>query len=359
MTTRICLNMIVKNEAHVIRRCLDSVKPFIDRWVIVDTGSTDGTQDIIRSHMAGIAGQLHERPWKSFGHNRTEALQLARDQADYLLFIDADEALRAPEGFTWPELSADAYYLHAEFAGMVYSRGSVISTRLDWKWVGVLHEYLESTPPATFTQLEWPRIVIAHDGARARDPKTYEKDAALLEAALREDPDNLRNIFYLAQSYRDAGLVERARQTYARRAAMGGWDEEVWYSLYQVGRLVERMKAPAGEVQAAYLAAFRYRPQRAEPLCDLARYHRERDEHALAWLFARTAAAIPRPKDILFVDDDVYRWRALDELAVAAWWAGQRDESRDAMARLIAAPDIPPDHRARIEANLLFYDGSG
>ena len=58
----LCLNMIVKNESHVIRRCLDSVRPFIDSWVIVDTGSTDGTEDIIREHLKDIPGQLHERP---------------------------------------------------------------------------------------------------------------------------------------------------------------------------------------------------------------------------------------------------------------------------------------------------------
>ena len=40
MPTSLCLNMIVKNEAHVIRRCLDSVRPFVSHWVIVDTGST-------------------------------------------------------------------------------------------------------------------------------------------------------------------------------------------------------------------------------------------------------------------------------------------------------------------------------
>src|ERR1700722_1540445 len=58
----ICLNMIVKNESKVIRRCLQSVLPFIDTWVIVDTGSNDGTQKIIKDFMLEhqIPGELHE-----------------------------------------------------------------------------------------------------------------------------------------------------------------------------------------------------------------------------------------------------------------------------------------------------------
>jgi glycosyltransferase involved in cell wall biosynthesis len=65
-----CLNMIVKNEARVIRRCLDSARPIIDFWVIVDTGSTDGTQEAIRRHLDGLPGELIERPWVDFAHNR-------------------------------------------------------------------------------------------------------------------------------------------------------------------------------------------------------------------------------------------------------------------------------------------------
>jgi glycosyltransferase involved in cell wall biosynthesis len=69
----ICLNMIVKNEAPVIGRCLASVRPLIDQWVIVDTGSTDGTQALIREALADLPGVLIERPWVDFAHNRNEA----------------------------------------------------------------------------------------------------------------------------------------------------------------------------------------------------------------------------------------------------------------------------------------------
>ena len=77
----------------VIRRCLASVRPWIDAWAIVDTGSTDGTQDLVREALAGIPGELFERPWVDFGHNRSEAIALAERRSDYLLFLDADEEL--------------------------------------------------------------------------------------------------------------------------------------------------------------------------------------------------------------------------------------------------------------------------
>src|SRR6185437_6058415 len=87
--------MIVRNEAHIITETLDAVAPYIDTWVIVDTGSADGTQDLIRTHMAhlGIPGELHERPWRDFGYNRTEALALARGHGDYIFVMDADDTI--------------------------------------------------------------------------------------------------------------------------------------------------------------------------------------------------------------------------------------------------------------------------
>ena len=76
--------MIVKNEKDVIVRCLESVKPVIDYWVIVDTGSTDGTQKIIKKELKDIPGELYERPWKNFGENRSEAFNLAKGKGDFI-----------------------------------------------------------------------------------------------------------------------------------------------------------------------------------------------------------------------------------------------------------------------------------
>src|SRR5215213_7941349 len=118
----ICLNMIVRNEATVIRRCLDSVRPLIDSWVIVDTGSTDGTQSIIREHLRDLPGELFERPWVDFGHNRNEALELGRGRAEYLFFIDADEVLVLHDRFELPRLTHGGYECQMRLGPVTYSR---------------------------------------------------------------------------------------------------------------------------------------------------------------------------------------------------------------------------------------------
>ena len=80
--------MIVKNEAAVICRCLASVREVINYWVICDTGSTDGTPEVLREALKGIPGELHETSWVDFAWNRTQAIRQARGKADYHLMLD-------------------------------------------------------------------------------------------------------------------------------------------------------------------------------------------------------------------------------------------------------------------------------
>jgi hypothetical protein len=352
---RICLSMIVKNEAPVIARCLASVRPFIARWVVVDTGSTDGTQELVRAALAGMPGELHERPWRDFAHNRNEALALARDHGDYILFIDADETLAIPAGFRWPVLDGDGYMFRCSMDGWDYWRNSLVAAQHPWRWEGVLHEYLASNTARAWRTLDGPRIEVAHDGARGRDPQTYARDIEVLTRAVQDEPGNARYAFYLAQSLRDASRLDEALHWYRRRSTMGGWDEEAWFALFQVAVLLERQQAAASEVSEAYLRAYAARPRRAEPLCELARYLRLRGEHALAHVYALRAAAMPQPPDLLFVDSSVYRWRALDEVAANAYYAGALGDGKAAMDRLFAQESFPPAERARLEANRAFY----
>src|SRR5262249_261782 len=229
----VCLNMIVKNEAPVIARCLASVRPIIDYWGIVVTGSTPGTQDAIRTSLAGLPGELHERPWRDFAHNRTEASELARPHGEYVLIIDADDVLEYEPDFAMPALQADSYMLRISDVSISYNRMQIVRAALPWRWRGVLHEFLTCDDARSSGLLEGLRLRRNHDGARRRDPGTYRLDAEILSAALQTETDPLmqsRYQFYLAQSYRDCGEKEKALQAYLKRAELGFWVEEVFIS---------------------------------------------------------------------------------------------------------------------------------
>ena len=347
----ICLNMIVKNEAHVIRRCLDSVLPLITTWCILDTGSTDGTQAIIREHLQHLPGELFEAEWKGFATSRTEALQLARPRADYLLFIDADDVLVLPKAFRLPALKADAYFLGHRQGEISFLRLDLVATKWDWRYKGVLHEYVEADPPQQAQVLAGPWVVERREGARSQDPRKYERDAERLEQGLRDEPDNARYWFYLGQSLQDAGQPERALEAYRQRSGMGGWEEEVYQSLLRIAGLLQVLGRPDSEIVHAYLRAYEARPQRAETLGQLAAFHRSRGEYHLALLFAGKGAATPRPPDFLFVDESYYAWRCLDEVAVACYWLGRHREAVNACDRLLNSKLLPPSEVRRVKEN--------
>jgi glycosyltransferase involved in cell wall biosynthesis len=351
----ICLNMIVKDEAPVIRRCLDSVRAIIDSWVIVDTGSTDGTQELIREYLKDLPGELYERPWVDFAHNRSEALELARGRGDYIFVIDADEVVELEPGFVLPTLTADAYNLQVRYGGCSYVRKQLVSNRLPWSYKGVLHEYITTEEPHREEPLAGLATLPSHDGARARDPLTYRRDALVLEKALLTEPDNTRYIFYLAQSYRDAGELELAIRHYKRRVDHGGWREEVWVSLYYIAQLMERLEKPWPEVMEAYLAAWQYVPDRAGPLFRIAMHYQAKGSYYLSNLFLSRASAIPVPADNrLFIERSLYDFQLPVEHGVAAFYVGDHDTAISVNNRLLREGKLPPHAVEQVIRNRRF-----
>ena len=246
------LCMIVKNEAHIIRRCLESALPLIDYVLIVDTGSSDGTQQVIRDflHEKTLPGQVIEEPWRDFAYNRSFALQKLREcpHIDYGLMIDADTVIDYDAGFNADgfkqDLRHDLYDVTIRRGGISYALPLLFSNRLGFTYKGVLHEYLVAPPNCSratalgFSNRQYP------DGARSRNPRKYQDDAAVLEQALLTETDPFliaRYTFYLAQSYKDAGENERALQSYLRRTQLGFWQEEVFISLYRAAQTMEAL----------------------------------------------------------------------------------------------------------------------
>ena len=353
----ICLSMIVKNEVPVIGRCLSSLRPIIDRWVIVDTGSSDGTQDVIRTLLADLPGELHERPWQDFAHNRNQALELAIPHGEYVLIIDADDLLEFEPSFQMPALHADSYKLRIIDNSVAYERIQIVRSALPWRWRGVLHEFLTCEDAHTSGMVEGVKLRRNHDGARRRDSETYKRDAHILEAALQTETDRFmraRYQFYLAQSYRDCGEQEKALQAYLERAELGFWDQEIFFSLYSAAKLQESLGRPFEQVMATYLRASEAVPSRAEALHGASRYCRTSARYTEGFEIAKRGAELREPPDALFAEPWIYEYGLLDELAVNASWAGAYQDCLRACERILNETKCPAGERGRIEANAAF-----
>jgi hypothetical protein len=350
----ICLNMIVKNEAPVIRRCLDSVRPIIDHWVIVDTGSADGTQDIIRDYLRDLPGELHERPWRDFAHNRTEALELARGKSDYTLIIDADDTLEIAPDTTLPALTADSYTIEIGDTATIYRRTQLVRSALPWRYEGVLHEYLTCEGADSSGHLSEIRMLRNHDGARRKDPETYRRDAAMLETALRTETNPFlisRYRFYLAQSYRDCGENAKALENYLVRAELGFWQEEVFISLYRAAQMKEQLAHPDQAVIDAYLRAADALPTRAEALHGASRFCRHKGRSEEGYQIAKRGLDLAMPSDALFVESWIYETGLLDEFAVNAYWSGHNRDCLDASLKILATGKLSGGDMQRVVAN--------
>ena len=198
--TTIGLCMIVKNESKVITRCLDSVRPLVDYVMIEDTGSTDGTQQLITGWLerAAMPGMVIEEPWRDFAYNRSHVLVKLREleQIDYALIIDADDLLVLPKDFDPAAFKAgmrdDLYDVQIRHGGSRFYRPQICANKLPFCFKAVLHEYLEA-PAGPLSRSE-RRGVLYRDRPRRRPKRESDEVSGRCRDARQGSPDRNRTV---------------------------------------------------------------------------------------------------------------------------------------------------------------------
>lgn len=352
---KICLNMIVKNESKIIRRCLESVMPMIDSWLIIDTGSTDGTQNLIRETMRKIPGSLYERRWVDFASNRNEALELARyrSEADYFLFLDADEKLSFSNKYIMPVWEDDAYLGTVRLSnGSEFTRVFLVKRTFKCYWKGVVHEELVCQKKHYLRVVRDPLILSLGDGNRSGDRSRFFKDARSLEETLARKPNDVRTLFMLAQCYLGAHSFEKALQLYRKRSLMNhGWEGEIYLSLYAIAQIERICKKDISVWIASYWRAFKYYPHRAEPLFWINTYYQINHDYLSGFELAKKALCIPYPKDTLPIERWIYKYGLLLQFSDFCYYLDKRSEAKEALDRILEVP-LPANIRRVAKENL-------
>jgi len=343
-SVKIVLNAMVKNEAAVIERMLESAYKHIDYWVIQDNGSTDGTQDIIKSFFESknIPGVLYYEPWQYPGYNRNHTLQYclqANHGCDYILRMDADEILEVDDDFDWDIINShDAWNVVARSGNFDYYRMWLWKAGLPWYFAeDKRHETIHIKDNGAYSMGNLPigfRHVLLPGGITWENKFKFFIDALELEnqTVTQQECSDMYHLFYVGKSYNDAVNPEifPFKLDHAK--------EIVWQK------------------------AFNFDPIRNESLMRLCDYYLNHvDDIPNLYLYSNIAVRNNYPfpnKRVVWIEKDSYTdtgWSTLDYFIISTYHMGYYQESFDAAKLLLSdlyKNILPTNQRHRIESNL-------
>jgi len=387
----VCLSMIVKNESHCILKMLESAAKISDAIVIADTGSTDGTQDIIRKfgEEREIPTYVFERPFDDFEKSRNFGMQKARDVVQELgwnpndcwtWWCDADETIIVNDKFTKNQFVNDLYMINTYIGQMKYTRNTFARVSKPFRFYGPVHEFIICEEKNITSGLaENVHVDVKMIGAswQGNIPTKYKSHAFVLEKYIDENRQDPRWIFYTAQSYHDSASVpdnkeeneERLRRSikyYRERVSRNdGYAEEIYYSQFRIGTIMRVLEEPWNLTHQELLKAYAIDPLRGESIKTIIDYYLQVGEWHMAYLYTKFAKVNfhgknPYPTRLLFVDEALYSWKFLEAHAAACFYTGRQQEAREAYNEILNITrtnpgTFTPDDLKKIEMNGQFF----
>lgn len=369
----ICLNMIVKNESHIIVQTLENLCSYVDfdAYFISDTGSTDNTMDLIRSFFKdrGIPGHIEQVEWRDFGFNRTLSLQMAFNKTDYLFIFDADDSIHGD--FRMPaDLTHDAYQLKLG-QSFVYLRTLIVNNRKRWRFVGVLHEYIacvDKEESSIAIQGDY-YVESGRSGSRNRDPNKYINDAAVLERGFHEEMGNGTNgnggdralaerySFYCAQSWMDAGpaYIDKAIEWYLRVLNQNNWAQEKYYSALCLGDLYNK-KGDKYNSLKYYCKTMEYDEERVEGVASVMEILRADGNHVMVnALYHKYKGYHKFPQNKLFLTTEKYHDVIEYNNSISAFYISDKRSGYECCKTILRHNIMAFHFLTSTYSNLMFY----
>jgi len=373
---KICVYAICKNEEKFVRRFLDSAQD-ADYICILDTGSTDETLWEISRWVSGPtlkrkvtvykeceqfaqwytleeydAIAQHGRPWR-FDVARNWSLHLIPQDTDVCVCLDLDEVLcpgwrEAIEAAWTPEATTGRYEYVWNFRedgsdGVKFS-GEKVHRYARVRWEGPVHEVLKYREPRVDVQI--PGLRIEH---HADDTKSRGSYLPMLELAVREDPDNDRNMHYLGREYFFRGQYDKAIETLKRHLALPSatWDEERAASMRYMGLSFERL-GDMTQADAWLLNAHIQAPRQREPLVERAKLALSEQRWGSAVTLCEEALGLTERPGSYMAEPYAWNEGPWDIMGVALWYLGQKESARECARKAL---DLNPGDE-RLQRNL-------
>ncbi len=301
------LTMIVKNAGDTFERVLLENLPYIDRWTILDTGSTDNTIETIKRILVGKKpGNLYEEPFINFRESRNRCLDLTGNSCKFTVMLDDTYILRKNfREFLQTVRSdqfSDSFSLFIKSNDVEYTSNRVIKSVRNIRYIYRIHEVIDTKNnknvciPNQFASIE--DIQSDYMMKRTESRKRYDLD--LLFEELRDDPEDPRHLYYIAQTYRMLDEYENAFEYFLKRVnhPKSGFDQEVYDSYFEAARLARyELNKPWELCEDLYLKAHSIDPSRPDSMYFIGVHHYFENNHKVAYEYFKKGLEIGYPSE--------------------------------------------------------------
>ena len=397
MAVKLILTQIMKNESHVANRMLDSIKPIVDGIVVIDTGSTDDSIEVVKKwgEDNNVETYVFERPFDNFENSRNESFEKAREMflskndghTYYNFWLDFDEQIEIDPKFDKQKLNKDLYMFNTYINSMKYTRNEMCRLDKEFRFYGPVHEFIippkgeDGQPDRSITSglLEGITVRVKMDGGSWQEniPAKYQSHAHSLEKYIDNDRTDPRWIFYTAQSYHDSACfpnnkeenherLRRSMKYYKERVTRpDGYYEEIFYAQYRIGTIMRALEEPWNLCLNELLKAHNIDPLRGEPIKAIIDYYLAMGEWNNAYIFTTLGKKLyhgknPYPKRLLFVDETTYAWKFLEAHSAACFYTNRKDEAKQTYLEMLKISKERPEFFTqqdiqKIQSNAQFF----
>jgi glycosyltransferase involved in cell wall biosynthesis len=389
---KLALNFICKDESHVIGKMLESAKSITDLIVATDTGSTDGTQDIIRKFGEdnNIPTYVYDRPFDNFENSRNNSMEKLREVVKELgwdpdkvhgYWFDCDETVIVQPNFDKKQFTKDLYMMNTYIGQMKYTRNTFFKVSKPFRWYGPVHEFIvcdDKNITSGLAENIHVDVKMTGNSWQGDIPAKYKAHAHVLEKYIDNDRKDPRWIFYTAQSYHDSASLpnnkeeneerlRRALKYYRERTSRpDGYAEEIYYSQFRIGTIMRILEEPWALTHQECLKAYTMDPARGESIKTIIDYYLQVGEWHMAYLYTKFCKVNfhgknPYPKRLLFVDESLYTWKFAEAHAAACFYTGRMDEAKANYQEILNLVKTNPqaftqDDLKKIETNGQFFN---
>ena len=288
------LCIMVKNGGELFKELLLQTRNIIDKWTILDTGSTDGTIANIKDILKDKKGDLYQEPFINFRESRNRCLELAGTDCKYNLMLDdtyiIDNKIRGFLSNIRGDQFADSFSIFVKSHDIEYLSNRITISDRKLRYIYTVHEIIQ-TKNNINVKIPVEECYITdktNDFMENRSKLRVQCDLNCLLKMIEDDPNEPRQYYYTANAYKTMGDYTKAAEYYYKRAfhPNNGFDQEKMDALYEYTRISQyQLNPPLSwiECEKYYNICHLWQPTRPESSFMIAVYYYNNNAHPAAF----------------------------------------------------------------------------